>query len=308
MLNKGGRRILISGGSGLIGNALASDLARDGNEVIVLSRHPEKLAILPAGVRVEKWDAQTAEGWYRLANGADAIVNLAGESIGSGRWTDERKRTIVRSRVEAGRAIVQAVETSSKKPRVVIQASAVGYYGPTDDKRITEKAPQGHDFLARIALDWEASTEPVERFGVRRVVIRTGVVLSKKGGALPRMVTPFRFFAGGRLGNGCQWLPWIHIADEIGAIRFLIDNENANGAFNLTAPFPVINTEFSRLLGRQLKRPSHFSVPAFVLRLLFGEMASVLLAGQQAIPERLLEMGFGFRYSEAHQALKDLLS
>lgn len=308
MLNKGGRRILITGGSGLIGNALAADFAGNGNEIIILSRHPETLASLPPGVRAEKWDAQTAEGWGQMADGAEAIINLAGESIGSGRWTEQRKRTIVLSRIEAGRAIVQAVEMSAIKPRVVIQSSAVGYYGPSDGNSITEKAPQGHDFLARVALDWEASTKPVEGFGVRRVVIRTGVVLSNKGGALPKMVAPFRFLAGGRLSDGKQWFPWIHIDDEIRAIKVLIENENADGPFNLTAPFPVDNAEFSLVLGQQLKRHSYLAVPGFALRMLFGEMASVLLEGQKAIPERLLQMGFVFRFPEVRQALKDLLS
>lgn len=306
MLKKGIRRILISGGSGLIGNALASELAVDGNEIIILSRHPEKMAGLPAGVRAEKWDARTAEGWHPLADGADAIVNLAGESIGSGRWTNGRKRALARSRIDAGRAIVQAIELSSSKPRVMIQASAVGYYGASGDISLTEESPPGHDFLAQLASEWEASTEPVERLGVRRAIIRTGVVLSKIGGALPRMVMPFRFFAGGPLGNGCQWFPWIHITDEVRAIRFLIENENANGPFNLTAPCPLTNAEFSRLLGQRLGRPSLVPVPGFALRLLFGEMSTILLEGQRVIPKRLQQMGFIFGFAEAAQALQNL--
>jgi uncharacterized protein (TIGR01777 family) len=301
-------RVLITGGSGLIGRALAADLARSGREVIILSRRPVRLTGLPAGVRAERWDGCTAEGWSGLADGADAIVNLAGENISSGRWTDARKRAILESRLNAGRAVVAAVKAAAKKPAAVIQASGIGYYGPHGDEEITEETPPGHDFLARLAVDWESSTASVEDLGVRRAVIRTGVVLSTEGGALPRMLLPFRFFVGGRLGSGRQWFPWIHIADEVGAIRFLIENGAAGGAFNLTAPPPITNAGFSRLLGQQLRRPALLPIPAFALRLLFGEMATVLLDGQRAVPQRLLQMGFKFRFPEVGPALRDLFT
>ena len=300
-------RVLITGGSGLVGRAFAANLARDGNEVIILSRRPERIIGLPAGVSAKWWDGYTIEGWSSLVDGTDAIINLAGENISSGRWTDERKRGILGSRLNAGRAIVQAVEAAAHKPRVAIQASGVGYYGPCGDEEITEETPPGHDFLSRAAVDWEASTAPLEALGVRRVVIRTGVVLSTAGGALPRMLLPFRLFAGGRLGSGRQWFPWIHIADEVGAIRFLIENETANGPFNLTAPVPLSNAEFSRLLGQRLRRPALMPIPGFTLRLLFGEMATVLLDGQRAIPRRLLQLGFTFQFPEAGSALRALL-
>lgn len=299
-------RVLIIGGSGLIGRALATSMAPD-YEVIILGRQPERITGLPPRVRAERWDGHTIEGWYSLADGAGAIINLAGENISSGRWATERKRAIIQSRMNAGRAVVQAVRAAARKPRVVIQASGIGYYGPHDDEEVTEESPPGHDFLARLAADWESSTADVEALGVRRVVIRTGVVLSSEGGALPRMLLPFRFFAGGRLGSGWQWFPWIHIADEVGAIRFLIENEAASGPFNLTAPVPLTNGEFSRLLGQQLRRPAFMPAPAFVLRLLFGEMATALLDGQRAIPQHLLQMGFMFRFPDANSALRDLL-
>jgi uncharacterized protein len=300
-------RVLIIGGSGLIGRALAANLA-PGYEVVILSRRPERITDLPAGVRAEGWDGRTNEGWHPLANEADVIVNLAGENISSGRWTKERKRAILQSRLNAGRAVVHAVKAAVHKPRVIIQASGVGYYGPCGDEEITEDSPQGHDFLARLAAEWESSTSPVEEMGVRRAIIRTGVVLSKNGGALPRMLLPFRLFVGGRLGSGRQWFPWIHIADEVGAIRFLIENEAASsGTFNLTATVPLTNTEFSRLLGQRLKRPAFMSTPAFALRLLFGEMATALLDGQRVIPQRLLQLGFTFRFPDATSALRDLL-
>ncbi len=300
-------RVLITGGSGLIGRALAASLARDDKEVIVLSRRPERISGLPEGVCVERWDGRTTEGWSSLVDGADAIINLAGENISSGRWTDERKRVILDSRLNAGRAIVQGVKATAHKPRVVIQASGVGYYGPYGDEEITEDTPPGHDFLSKVAVDWEASTAPLETLGIRRVVIRTGVVLSTAGGALPRLLLPFRLFVGGRLGSGRQWFPWIHIADEVGAIRFLIENETAHGPFNLAAPTPLTNTEFSRLLGQRLRRPALMSIPGFTLRLLFGEMATALLDGQRAIPRHLLQLGFAFQFPEAGPALRELL-
>lgn len=300
-------RVLITGGSGLIGRALVTDLAHNSHEAIIISRKPERIIGLPAGVRAERWDGRTGEGWYSLANGADAIVNLAGENISSGRWTDERKRSILQSRLNAGQAVVQAVKAVTHRPRVVIQASGIGYYGPCGDEEITEEVLPGHDFLSRLAVDWETSTASLEELGVRRAVIRTGVVLSMEGGALPQMLLPFRFFVGGRLGSGRQWFPWIHIADEVGAIRFLIEKEVASGPFNLSTPVPVTNSEFSHLLGQQLRRPALMPMPGFALRLLFGEMATALLDGQRGIPKRLLQLGFRFRFPEAGPALRDLL-
>ncbi len=298
-------RVLITGGSGLIGRELAASLVPD-HEVIILSRRPERISGLPLGVRTEKWDGHTIEGWHSLADGADAIVNLAGENIGSRCWTDKRKRAIIQSRLDTGQAVVEAARAVSHKPLVVIQASGIGYYGPHGDEEITEESPPGHDFLARLAVDWESSTAPVEALGVRRVIIRTGVVLSAGGGALPRMLLPFRFFVGGRMGSGRQWFPWIHIADEVGAIRFLIENEAAIGPFNLTAPSPVTNSEFSSLLGQQSRRPAFMPVPAFALRLIFGEMATALLDGQRAVPQRLMQLGYTFRFPNANSALRDL--
>lgn len=299
-------RVLITGGTGLIGRVLAVYLVGEGHEVVVLSRAPRRTTNLPSNVKMVRWDARTPSGWGHLADGADAIVNLAGENIGAGRWTAERKRRIHESRINAGRAVVQAVEDAKQKPRVVVQASAVGYYGPRGDEVVTEDTPPGDDFLAQVCVEWEASTAPVEAMGVRRVVIRTGVVLSMEGGALPRLSLPFKLFAGGSLGGGRQWFPWIHITDEVAAIRFLMAHEEARGPFNLTAPHPLTNAAFSQVLGRVLRRPAWLPTPAVVLRLLFGEMATILLEGQRAVPRRLLEAGFTFRFPEAEAALRDL--
>ena len=300
-------RVIVTGGTGLIGRALAADLAADGHEVVVLSRNPQQATDLPPAARVARWDGRTAAGWGHLLEGADAIVNLAGENIGAGRWTAERKSRILQSRLDAGRAVVEAVTQTVRKPRVVVQASAVGYYGPRGDEVVREDAPPGSDFLALLCIEWEASTASVEAQGVRRAVIRSGVVLSTEGGALPRLLLPFRFFVGGPLGSGRQWFSWLHIADEVAGIRFLIENEAARGAFNLCAPNPLTNREFSRVVGRVLKRPSFVPVPGFALRLVLGEMADTLLTGQRVVPARLLEMGFAFRFPTAEEALRDLL-
>lgn len=300
-------RIIISGGTGLIGWALAKDLAKEGHEITILSRSPERITALPDGVRLEGWDGRTAEGWGPAADGADAIVNLAGESIADGRWSDTRKQRIRDSRVNAGQAVVKAVAEAQDKPQVVIQSSAVGYYGPCGDEEITEDAPPGDDFLAHVAMEWEQSTASLEEMGVRRAILRTGVVLSQDGGALPRLLLPFRFYAGGPLGDGQQYLPWIHIADEVAAIRFLIENDRATGPFNLAAPHPLTNADFSRVLGKVLEKPARMPAPSFAMRLAFGEMSTVLLDGQRAIPRRLMDLGFDFRFPDAEAALRDLL-
>lgn len=300
-------RIIISGGTGLIGWALAKDLAKEGHEITILSRSPERITALPDGVRLEGWDGRTAEGWGPAADGADAIVNLAGESIAAGRWSDTRKQRIRDSRVNAGQAVVKAVAEAQDKPQVVIQSSAVGYYGPCGDEEITEDAPPGDDFLAHVAMEWEQSTASLEEMGVRRAILRTGVVLSQDGGALPRLLLPFRFYAGGPLGDGQQYLPWIHIADEVAAIRFLIENDRATGPFNLAAPHPLTNADFSRVLGKVLEKPARMPAPSFAMRLAFGEMSTVLLDGQRAIPRRLMDLGFDFRFPDAEAALRDLL-
>jgi uncharacterized protein len=302
-------KVIITGGTGMIGAALADAMARDGDEVILLSRSPQKgQAGLPAGVRLEGWDGRSAAGWGPLADGAQAIVNLAGESIAAGRWNASRKRSILESRTNAGQAVAAAIRQAKNPPRVLIQSSAVGYYGPCRDEIIAESASAGSDFLSQVCVAWEASTAEVEALGVRRVVIRTGVVLSLRDGAFPRMLMPFRFFLGGPVGSGRQWFPWLHLEDEVAAIRFLIENPQAAGAYNLSAPEPLTNRDFAKAIGKVLRRPAFFPAPAFAMRLLFGEMATLLLDGQRQVPERLLQAGFRFTYPQAEPALRALLA
>ena len=305
-------RVIITGGTGLIGGALAKSLAADGHEVIVLSRNPQAHK-LPDGVKAAQWDGQTAVSWGHLADGADAVINLAGENLaGNGllpaRWTAERKRRILQSRLDAGRAVVEAVTAAARKPRVVVQSSGIDYYGARDDEFITEASPAGKDgFLANVTVDWEASTAAVAAQGVRQIIIRTGVVFSAEGGPFKTLVLPFKFFAGGPLGSGRQWMSWIHLEDEVRAIRFLLEQETAVGPYNLCAPQPLTNRDMAKTIGKVMGRPSFIPAPAFVLRLLLGEVADVVLDGRRAQPQRLQEMGFVFHYPDAQTAVRDLL-
>ena len=299
-------RIIITGGTGLIGNAVAHEMGGSGHEIVVLSRDLAKVKKLPPNTRAVQWDGKTGAGWSPLLDGDTAIVHLAGESIAAGRWTESRKRRIRESRVGSGRAVLEAIRQAKEKPKALLQGSAVGYYGPCGDEVVAEGHAPGSDFLADVCVDWEASTAEAEALGVRRALLRTGIVLSPDGGALPKMALPFKLGAGGPLGGGRQWVPWIHLADEVGAIRFLLERDDARGPFNLTAPQPLTNRDFGRALGKALHRPSLAPAPGFALRLVLGEMADMLLNGQRAVPQRLLEMGYVFRFPEALQALRNL--
>jgi len=305
-------RIVIAGGTGLIGKALARELVKARYEVVLLSRNPGQARVLTEDVIITGWDGKTAQGWGSLVDGAYAVINLAGESLAgknwlSIRWTKSRKEEIIQSRSRAGQAIVEAVQTARVKPQTLLQASAVGYYGPRDNQPIGEVEKPGSDFLATLCKDWENSTLPVEKIGVRRIVVRLGVVLSKEDGALSRQVLPFKLFVGGPLGSGKQGYPWIHIADAVRAMRFLVENPQAQGAFNLTAPQLVTNADFGRALGRAMHRPYYFPVPAFAIRLAFGEASTVLLDGQMPEPRRLQEMGFSFQFPDVDSALQNIL-
>jgi hypothetical protein len=300
-------RILITGGTGLIGTALADSLLQDGHEVILLSRNPARTrSLAPKGAQLEAWDGKTANGWGKLINNQSVIVNLAGSNLGAGRWTASRKKEILDSRLFAGQAVVQAVQQAAEKPLAVLQSSAVGYYGSQADKQLTEGSPAGSDFASRVTVEWEKSTAAVEALGVRRVILRTGVVISTRGGAFPKLLLPFRLFVGGPIGSGKQWFPWIHLADEVAGIRFLIDHPETSGLYNLSAPNPVQNKTLARAIGKALHRPALLPVPPQALQLLFGEMSTILLASQRVLPQRLVQAGMKFQFPEIEPALKDL--
>jgi uncharacterized protein (TIGR01777 family) len=302
-------RVIITGASGFIGRALARDLAANGYEVIALTRDLEKARPrVPPGVTLAEWNGRTAAGWGGLADGARAIINLAGDSLAEGRWTKAKKARILASRVDAGGAVVAALRAAVAKPRVLVQASAIGFYGPAGDEDLDEDSPSGEGFLAGVVREWEDSTKAVESLGVRRAVVRSGLVLGQGGGVWPRLVLPFRFFVGGPLGRGRQAFSWISLEDEVRAIRHLIEREDLSGAFNLTAPGPLRQKEFCRVLGRALRRPCWLPVPAPLLRLLFGEKAKeTLLVGQRVVPRRILASGFSFLHPDAASAVAAIL-
>ena len=307
-------RIVVTGGTGMIGRPLVSTLAANGHEVIVLSRSPERQrASLPSNVIVDRWDGKTLGQWSEHVDGADAVVNFAGEGIAGDnflpdRWSAEKKRRIVDSRISAGQVVVEALRAATVKPRVLLQASAIGYYGPRGNELVTEASAPGDDFLAQTCITWEDVTAEVESLGVRRVVARTSLVLMEDGGPLERLKLPYRLYGGIYFGNGRQWWSWIHIDDEIKALIFLLENEKATGAFNLTSPNPVTNRYFGKALGKAMQRPSYMPVPGFAMRLLVGEVATVVLDGQRAVPEKLLELGFSFDFPKVEPALLDIVN
>jgi hypothetical protein len=296
--------VLITGGTGLIGRALTRSLVESHHKVWILTRDPDR-AVVPLGVTAVAWDGRTAQGWGSLVNEMNAIVNLAGYNLSSWPWTEARKQTFWNSRVYAGQAVVEAVQHASQRPSVLIQASGVNYYGATGAPA-TEATPPGNDYPARLAVAWEFSSQPVEEMGVRRLVARNAVVLSRENILLRLMELPARLFFGGRLGDGKQYLPWIHIADYISALRFLLDHETARGNFNLSAPQPTTNADFLRALARVLRRPYWFHVPAFLMRLALGEMSTMVLDGRPTLPKRLQEEGYQFKFPDLQAALRDL--
>ncbi|PWH14556.1 MAG: TIGR01777 family protein [Anaerolineae bacterium] len=295
--------VLIAGGTGFLGSALAGSLLSDGHHVWILTRNPLR-ARLPAGAQAVAWDGRTVGAWVDVFSTMDAVVNLVGENVGQWPWTAERKRRILLSRVEAGFALAEAFQKSARRPAVLLQASGIGYYGPRGSEPVDENSQPGTDFFSSVAIDWEASTRVVDTLGVRRVIIRTALVLDARGGILPLMALPVKLFAGGPLGNGRQGVSWIHLEDHIRAMRFLLENAKAFGAFNLTAPNPLSNAEFISALAKSLKRPCWLPAPAFALRAVLGEMSTLLLDGQFVLPRRLVDMGFVFKYQTAVEALQ----
>jgi uncharacterized protein len=295
-------KIVVAGGSGFLGRALVGRLSSGGHEVIVLSRTGRADA---GSARVVAWQPDgTAGAWAGVVDGADALVNLAGESIADGRWTARRKLALEQSRVLSTRSLVGAIARASRRPPLLISGSAVGYYGDTADRVITENEPPGRDFLAGLCVTWEAEARQAEALGSRVALIRTGIVLARDGGALKKLLPPFLMFVGGPIASGRQFMPWIHRDDWLSLVTWLVERRDASGHFNLTAPNPVSNREFSRALGRALHRPSVLPVPGVVLRLLFGEMADVaLINGQRVVPRRALDEGFVFRYPTIESAL-----
>ena len=298
-------RLVIAGGTGFIGSALCARLIDQGHSLAILTHSPPPVTI-SSGRTWAIWNPPESGPWREAVDGADGVINLAGEPIAARRWSAEQKHRIRLSRLDTTRALVAAIAGARKKPKFLLNSSAIGYYGPHGDETLTEEAGPGSDFLARLCVDWETETSKAEKLGLRVVRLRTGIVLGKGGGALAKMVPPFKLFIGGPLGSGKQWMSWIHMEDEIGLIQFLIEKPRAQGAINATAPNPVTMKEFCATLGSVLRRPSWAPVPGFALRLILGEMAEMLLTGQRVIPAKARKLGYKFRYPTLQEALQNL--
>jgi uncharacterized protein (TIGR01777 family) len=293
-------KIVVAGGTGLIGEPLVRRLVARGDDVAVLSRNPSDVR---AGRGLE-WDARSQGAWSDDAASADAVVNFAGENIGEGRWTEQRKRSLVDSRLNATNAIVEALRKNAARPRVLINASAIGFYGDRGDEILDESASRGAGFLAELVDQWESAALEAESLA-RIVLPRFGLVLSAEGGALKKMLLPFKLGGGGPMGNGRQWMSWVDHEDVIRFLEWAIDQPSARGVYNVTAPEPVRNREFARTLGRLLHRPSFLPAPAFALRIAFGQMADeVLLGGQRALPVAAGREGFAFEARTLETSLR----
>jgi len=301
-------KIVISGATGLIGKKLISALTEKGFSVSILTRN-KRLAekTLLQEVEAVEWDYNMpADEIIQVIEGSLSVINLAGASVAGSRWNDKYKKLIYDSRIETTRKIAEAISRCGEKPESLISSSATGYYGP-ENKEADEEANPGTDFLAKVCKDWEESALQAEKHGVRVVNIRTGVVLDKNEGALEKLIKPFKFFVGGRLGSGKQYFPWIHIEDLTEMYIFAMENQKIRGGLNGTAPQQVTNKELTKIIGKVIKRPGLFPVPGFILKIAVGEFAKNLLEGRSIIPKKALENGFKFKYETVESALKNIL-
>jgi uncharacterized protein len=296
-------KILISGSHGLVGKALIKALEADGHEIYRLVRYA------PHSEKEIEWSPDRYSIAISRIEGFDAVFHLAGESIASGRWNDEKKRKIRESRTKGTKLLADALANLEQPPKTLISASAIGYYGDRGDELLTETSTSGKDFLAGVCVEWEKATEHARAKGVRVVNTRFGIILDKEGGALAKMLTPFRMGIGGRIGDGKQWMSWIALDDVIEALRFTLKNESMNSPVNFVAPHPVTNAEFTKTLGSVLSRPTFFPIPEFGVRLAFGEMADALLLSSQRVePTKLVDSRYQFIYSNLESALRSILN
>ncbi len=301
-------RIIVTGGSGFIGAAMLERLVSENHTVTLLSRNPvQARRNVNFAVEIVQWDGEKQGAWSSKIDGSDAILNFAGEPIAGKRWTESQKRKITESRINATRAIVTAVREARKKPSVLVNASAVGYYGPVEEGEVTEARGQGSGFLSEVCSSWEGEARAAESLGVRVAMLRIGIVLGDGGGALEKMMLPFKLFAGGAIGSGKQWFPWIHRDDVVGAALFAIGSPGLYGPINLAAPEIVRMGEFCTVLGKIMNRPCWAPVPDVVLKIVLGEMSEMLLTGQKVVAEKLLKHGFRFKHSGLVPALESIL-
>ena len=303
------KRIIVTGATGLIGQKLVCALIQRGDEVIIFSRNASKAkSVVSNAKEYVEWDYNKPELWESKLENSDAVVHLAGTNLFSKRWNDNFKKALLESREVSTKNLVEAIKLTKNKPDVFISASGIGYYGDRADDLLTEESQAGNDFLAEVCKVWESEASKVSEFGIRNVQIRTGLVLSIEDGALKQMLPPFKFFIGGPLGNGKQWSSWLHIDDIVGIYLHSIDNKNLSGAVNAAAPNPVRMKEFANILGKALHRPSIFSVPKFVLKIVVGEAAEVITASQKVDAQKLLNSGYKFRFPDLYNAFQNLLN
>jgi uncharacterized protein (TIGR01777 family) len=306
-------RVFVTGGTGLVGGRLVERLLGRGDQVVILTRRPEAARQKWGGrCSIVQGDPTQRGEWMSSVNDCDAIVNLAGEGIFNHRWTAAIKEALITSRVQATEncvaALAQRPQTADGRAKVLVNASAIGYYGPHGDEELTEESAQGDDFLAGVCSAWEKAAQGAKAHGLRLAIIRIGVVLENGGGALAKMLPPFKMFVGGPIGSGAQYMSWIHNEDLVGLILFALDRADAEGVYNGTAPQPVTNKEFSKALGRMLHRPSFMAAPKFALRLVLGEAAAIVAEGQRVLPRHALAQGYAFRFVDVNAALRDLLT
>jgi uncharacterized protein (TIGR01777 family) len=302
------KRIVLTGATGLIGSHIFNALVERGDEVTVFSRSLTKAkAELPGAAEYVRWTPHDSGIWEKSINGKDAIIHLVGASLAGKRWSENYKKEILNSRVLSTRGLVHAIGKSETKPGVFVCSSAIGYYGSSDYREFTEEDMPGYDFVAGVCAAWEKEASVVEEFGVRWVSIRTGIVLDKNEGALAKMLLPFRLFTGGPLGQGTQWMSWIHIDDITKIYLRAVDDPQLTGPVNASSPNPVQMNELASAIGKALNRPSWMRVPGFALKILLGEMSETVLTGQKVVPEKLIELGYNFSYANLNKALKDLL-
>lgn len=302
------KKVIITGASGLIGKQLFKELLNRGDEITIFARDPASAKQkLPGAKDYVKWDYLELDPWQKMVDGKNAIIHLAGANISGKRWTEKYKKEILESRIISTQNLIKAIGNSNNKPECFIISSAVGYYGDAGNETLTEASPSGNDFLSKVCTKWELESHKVDELGIRRVNVRTGVVISADGGALKKMLLPFKFFVGGPLGNGKQWFPWLHIDDIIRIYLFALDNPNIQGPLNAVSPGLITMKNFAENIGEVLHRPSIFSVPNIILKIIIGETAEPILASQRVIPEKLLQSGFKFKFENIENALTDLL-
>jgi uncharacterized protein (TIGR01777 family) len=302
------KRVIVTGATGLIGKALCKRLIEQGYAVVVFSRDPAAARQqVPGAADYVAWEPAESGPWAAAVEGAYAVINLAGASIAGKRWNPAYKQAILNSRVIGTRGLVNAIGQAQNKPQVLINGSAIGYYGFRDDTKLDETQTPGTDFLANVVKAWEAEALKAEALGVRVVLVRTGIVLDKKEGSLPLMMLPFRFFAGGPVLPGTQYFAWIHLADEVGIILFALENAQVRGPINATAPETQTNKEFSATLGRVMGRPSLFPVPGFALQVVMGEAAQLVTTGQRVIPQKAQDLGYRFQFPTSEAALRNVV-